>query len=699
MSVKCYEGVPSVKLIGGPSPLEGLVVLDSDRYVCYSGFNDQAAELVCGELGFPAAEHYASQTSLSTATPIRFQRLSCLDGYDRYTHVKECTSTRTDCPQNKAVRLKCQASAGFCDHPGNLSNGYWDSNITSFGSEIFFTCDKGFIIQGSPTLQCAGIPGRSTYFPVWNSSVPACRAVRNETDDNVWIDDPNNTSTTTQNAYSTLNEIQPTQDMTTLLFDITSSVSGPLEIKIKITSYTLGTFLGVVFILLAIPFVAWCYHHRKRKRRRPEDSTINAQSMQSVSPIASIMHRPLPEQPLESISPVASIVHRPLPEHPGYRSDDATPDQEGVYYSYLHSAKDHTLNGKMARDLADTVPRPPHGVVNQDGDDKAQWQNTAANTENEEQYLNMSGTMERKMKRDVRFIRSKNTSPTTEKCVRENGFLVSSDNPLKAGMINNRDSPSPANIISPFPKDVQHQNGEDFSQCQITKANAMKEQYTDMSGILKKRQRDAKFVKSRAFATEKDIEENLYLNLNVSQVRVTNDELPESFKRSESCDFNHVATIGQALRDISTHSRPFDNAARCGDIQRSLHEDTLSTSSQSTPIREPPDGQDYPSIDRNDTSDPPAMDHNDSQYSVSIHSSKKREESELDENGYLILETRTDENVEDQYANIDKIQPATSFFEGEHSPGTNLHIFKNPEDQIDTAIYDNIPNIHGLEML
>ncbi|XP_072164208.1 uncharacterized protein [Diadema setosum] len=61
------EGKPSVKLVGRPSPLEGLVLLEPDRYVCSDGFGAAAAEAVCGELGFPAAREYSDQTVPTTA--------------------------------------------------------------------------------------------------------------------------------------------------------------------------------------------------------------------------------------------------------------------------------------------------------------------------------------------------------------------------------------------------------------------------------------------------------------------------------------------------------------------------------------------------------------------------------------------------------------------------------------------------------
>ncbi|XP_072163832.1 uncharacterized protein [Diadema setosum] len=68
-------------------------------------------------------------------------------------------------------------SYGFCDQFDIVINGRWDSNTAWFGSLVNLTCHEGYVVKGGTTLQCAGQSGRSTYFPVWNSSVPYCEAV------------------------------------------------------------------------------------------------------------------------------------------------------------------------------------------------------------------------------------------------------------------------------------------------------------------------------------------------------------------------------------------------------------------------------------------------------------------------------------------------------------------------------------------
>ncbi|XP_072164220.1 uncharacterized protein [Diadema setosum] len=104
LKVQCFSE-PSVTLDGGPSPLEGLVLLQPDSYVCYDGFNDKAAELICGELGFPAAEEYSTQSLPRTATRNKTQRLTCSQDSKR---VMGCSLATTECPSDKLARLKCR---------------------------------------------------------------------------------------------------------------------------------------------------------------------------------------------------------------------------------------------------------------------------------------------------------------------------------------------------------------------------------------------------------------------------------------------------------------------------------------------------------------------------------------------------------------------------------------------------------------
>ncbi|XP_072163299.1 uncharacterized protein [Diadema setosum] len=63
----------------------------------------------------------------------------------------------------------------FCDFPGDISNGRWNSTETSLGSSISLTCDDSYVINGSVTLQC--IRSSDSNLPVWNASLPTCQSV------------------------------------------------------------------------------------------------------------------------------------------------------------------------------------------------------------------------------------------------------------------------------------------------------------------------------------------------------------------------------------------------------------------------------------------------------------------------------------------------------------------------------------------
>ncbi|XP_072175610.1 uncharacterized protein [Diadema setosum] len=310
---------PSVKLVGEPSPMDGLVVMESNSHMCYFDFNLRAADLVCRELGFPAAKDYSADAISGPAISDKTQWFSYSKGCHK-ARLQDCLSKRAECPCNRTVRLRCREpgflgcyrgdrltfqafnvsgfnvqsdgecvstcrrkpgnhdiaivnemncicyrsvkyanfisgmrythywtsetsvesepgqqvhclfnlSVGFCKHPGPVCGGYWDSDITSFGSKMTLTCDEGFMLNGSATLQCLGLPGWSTYFPVWNASVPSCRAIKNATKDNECQDVEISTSTS-KTMGGTANEIyQAAEEWTTFQETLATSFPGGL---------------------------------------------------------------------------------------------------------------------------------------------------------------------------------------------------------------------------------------------------------------------------------------------------------------------------------------------------------------------------------------------------------------------------------------------------------------------------------------
>ncbi|XP_072175355.1 LOW QUALITY PROTEIN: uncharacterized protein [Diadema setosum] len=430
MNVKCLEEMPLAKLVGGPSPLDGLVVVESD-IMCFEGFNPEAADLVCRELGFRAVKDYTAEIIPTTAPSDNTQWLSYSTGCQRAT-VNDCLSNKTECSWNKAVRLRCQEpgflgcyrddrrsfqalfvsgfsvhsdeecvstcrrksgnhdiaiinernctcyqseafanfisdvssahdwapetseelkpgqqihclfnlSVGFCEHPGPVSDGYWDSNITSFGSKMTLTCGEGFILSGTATLQCVGLPGWSTCFPVWNASVPSCRAVDNATNDKERHDVE--ILTTPSQMTVSPSELQPVEELTTLQKTVTSSVSGHHQIDIMVGLYTLGTFLFVVLTLLVILSVAWYKHHKKRYR----PSQVSNQLLQ-MHPVHSSNQNPSSTDNDVFNTDGAGVEEEghPYPNHPDNTFRDAMAhgeDTSHMRHIYQDAAETHT---------------------------------------------------------------------------------------------------------------------------------------------------------------------------------------------------------------------------------------------------------------------------------------------------------------------------------------------------------------------
>ncbi|XP_072175616.1 uncharacterized protein [Diadema setosum] len=391
--------IPSAKLDEGASPLDGLVGLESDRLVCYDGFNILAAELVCRELGFPAVKDYSPQMISRTGTSNKTHWLSYSAGCQS-AGVKDCLSQGTKCLSNTTVRLTCREpgflgcyqgdrdafqtlyvsgfkvhsneecvstcrvktrsydkavsdgkncrcygpeeynnnffsslssthswtpagsskqvhcfynlSVGVCEHPGPVSDGYWDSNISSFGSEITLTCDEGFMLYGSATLQCVGLPGWSTYFPDWNASVPSCRAVENAT---------NGIERNDTLIYTTPPQII---DDSTSMSNITAEL------------YILGTLLFVIVILLVVLALAW--HKNHKERRMPLRA---ANQLLQMSPVNTSNRRPSSADHVElnTTGTDAGAEDQPFQNHPNHTFTDATAHEEDSYIIYQNAAK------------------------------------------------------------------------------------------------------------------------------------------------------------------------------------------------------------------------------------------------------------------------------------------------------------------------------------------------------------------------
>ncbi|XP_071486411.1 uncharacterized protein [Diadema antillarum] len=411
MSVKCYEENSSVKLVNGRSPHDGFVVFETNTlYVCPEGFDDRAADSVCGSLGFPTVEEYLNQTLPGTVTINGFIQLRCGEANK---FLEECSLTTIGCPSNQVVRLKCREpafigcykgagqtlqslfslndevhvhsedecmstcqrvsggqdvavvhrrscvclqleefenfitggryshhwtclsqtqldsdqvfftafnlSVGFCNHPGNVSNGQWNSNTTNFGSVITLSCGEGYVINGNKTLQCVSLSGKSTYFPVWNDTVPSCRAIKNEIHENTLQDVTPSTSTRNSIDYSnSAADSYASQWPTTMKETTVVSPSDP-GTNIALT-YTLSTILCVVFILLLISVLVWCNHQQKKGTTQP-DNQSNGTRISRQLPELSTNSSSQPASRTEHVDSLAfgssnaGTVGRPLHEH------------------------------------------------------------------------------------------------------------------------------------------------------------------------------------------------------------------------------------------------------------------------------------------------------------------------------------------------------------------------------------------------
>ncbi|XP_072163572.1 uncharacterized protein [Diadema setosum] len=468
MTVMCYDEMPYVQLVNGASPLEGLVVLESGSYVCYDGFTAKAAELVCGELGYPAADGYSLEPTPSLATRTRTQRVSCSsqDSY-RYQRLRDCPTA--ECSSNMAVRVKCREpgflgcyqgnqqalsillgyasafksdeecisacrreprnndvavihrgfcvcleskpyadlisdgsfsnnwtcpsqaqpiseerlhysfniSVGYCNYPGPVTNGQWNSNSMKYGSSLTLICGEGYVINGSATLQCEELPGWSTYFPQWNPPFPSCRAVANKTNDTDEVYAVNTSTSTTQTAVNTFSERQSTQEVSTFhetstmlassrrqstqdlttgeptsslnmrgsTQDLTTREStSPLNSRgpgMKLLAFALGVFVSVVLIVLVVLSLL-CRNRRQKRQRRTSRQPNQANNYSEdgqlqIYPVSTATQNASTTNDVDLLdysSIDADMMRQPIPSRSGNSFGDVTDHQEDPYHIY-----------------------------------------------------------------------------------------------------------------------------------------------------------------------------------------------------------------------------------------------------------------------------------------------------------------------------------------------------------------------------
>ncbi|XP_071504056.1 uncharacterized protein [Diadema antillarum] len=114
------------------------------------------------------------------------------------------------------------------------------------------------------------------------------------------------------------------------------------------------------------------------------------------------------------------------------------------------------------------------------------------------------------------------------------------DHSLQEGMMNDLGNPSPVKFIFRPLHDLSYPAGEGIVQCQDTTANTKIEHYMDMSGTVKKKKANGKFLQSMDTSeTERDVDENGYL---ISNRQVTLSDV-ETFKAQFTTIFFQLRTI------------------------------------------------------------------------------------------------------------------------------------------------------------
>ncbi|XP_072163574.1 uncharacterized protein [Diadema setosum] len=671
MSVKCYEEHSSVKLVNGRSPHDGFVVFETNTYVCPEGFDDRAADLLCGRLGFPAVEEYLNQTLPGIVTINGFIQLRCGEA-DKF--LEECSLTTIECPSNQVVRLKCREpafigcykgagqtlqslvshndeihvhsedecmstcqrvsggqdvavvhrrscvclqleefanfitggryshnwtcpsqtqldsdqvfftafnlSVGFCNHPGNVSNGQWNSNTTNFGSVITLCCGEGYVTNGSKTLQCLSLPGKSTFFPVWNDTVPSCRAIKNEIHENTLRNVTPSTSTRNSIDYSNIAaDSYASQWPTTMKETTVVSPSDLRFARIKFITYILGTLFGVVFAVLVI-LSAWRKHQQKRRRQVSSHSKV------------------LSSEGLSQLDPPNTSSHT-----------EGTGDHGGTS-SHPENTYENCGAGHMSPNLSlETTVNSGRGIE------------SSAETGSRSSY------------------------------------------------------------------DVIH-HLKHVHECTNEAADNTKALYMEMSGAGKKGKKKVVILQSRHISEEEeDVDEDGYLLSNVSLHRGIRFQPAVSQDSKEPRGIDTVLPCGNKVGTALSYqpTRAAGDTSQSENVQSSIYHEISSASDQSAAIPEPQHSPTYLNIEGNYELGPYAMTLNDPSYSVSIYPSTSREEHEVDEHGYLVLEADTDGNTNDCFENQNNLLP------------TKIVLYKSTisartEDHFNSTVYDSIPD-------
>ncbi|XP_072166923.1 uncharacterized protein [Diadema setosum] len=196
-------------------------------------------------------------------------------------------------------------------------------------------------------------------------------------------------------------DIQATQELTILPQTFATSPSGSGGLETQTTTLTMGTILCFVFILVVIRCGVWCNHRRKKKRKGSSDSN-NSNA---------------------STTPDSCTVHHSTTEHKLNRTGDAASQEESIYHINQNSAENHNFEAEVIKISTGTNSRHLHDVIDQDSEYLAPYQNIRGNTRTE-QYMDMSGTVMKNIRKDITLHPHTDTFAAKEKETDESGYLM-----------------------------------------------------------------------------------------------------------------------------------------------------------------------------------------------------------------------------------------------------------------------------------
>ncbi|XP_059805961.1 complement decay-accelerating factor-like isoform X3 [Hypanus sabinus] len=125
--------------------------------------------LVAGQCGKPPTlENGTPRDQLNETSPVGTKvRYTCHPGYQ----FKEFSNPQIVCLANSTWSpLQATCDPKSCGSPGEILNGYYNATGNTFGSTVYFFCDKGYKLVGRKTRLCEA--------DGWSGQVPKCEVVK-----------------------------------------------------------------------------------------------------------------------------------------------------------------------------------------------------------------------------------------------------------------------------------------------------------------------------------------------------------------------------------------------------------------------------------------------------------------------------------------------------------------------------------------